>query len=234
VFEDVARITFELSNRCPLQGEHKLCPVHTFKQVHILPLNTIKKIIEELKGMGWGNGKKVAFHAFNEPLIDPRLYWLIGFITQELPGIQPLLITNGWYLNRTLAGELFDVGLSSLVVSGYSRAERKRLRSVGRMKAARVGRAQLKQSILYPGDGPDSYRDCFAPLNDLTIRASGNVGLCCVDYAETVTFGNVNEEALGSIMQREYPRMKALQDDLRKRVRTLPVCKTCHRRRKKF
>lgn len=234
LFSRTGRVTLELSNRCNYVGRHKECPASTFKDVRILPLDVIKHVVLDLQEAGWGDGKYMAFHVFNEPGIDPRLYWLIEYVTKELSGVKPILITNGWYLNETLAEELLDAGLHSLVVSGYTRSERHRLRGVNKLPGAKVEKAQLKQSILTPGDGPDSYRDCHAPLNDLTIRASGNVGLCCIDHAETVVFGNVLEESLTSILRREWERMRDLQFALIRRVRTLPVCKTCWRRRKKF
>ncbi len=230
--ENTNRVTIELSNRCNYHGQHLLCPNSTFTDVKILPLKTIESVIMELWGVGWGDEKIFCFHVFNEPGIDPRLYHLIRFVSKHLPGIRPLLVTNGWYMDRGLAEELFDAGLKKMTISIYGREERKRLdKSVGSLPGVRIHIGRLKTTLLNPREKPE-HRRCYAPLSDLTIRASGNVGLCCIDYAETCSFGNVKDEPFIDILQREYPRMKKLFDELSRRKRNLPVCFACDRRRR--
>jgi len=197
-------------------------------------LEVIKSVIEELRSVGWGKGKFVYFHVFNEPTIDPRLYWLIKHVVERLPGILPGLVTNGWYMNEGLAKELFDAGLYQMGISGYGRNEMNRLRGLGEWENVKLYKAFLYGWLINPTEGRKSWRSCYAPLNDLTIRATGNVGLCCLDYAETVAFGNVNDDPLLTILEREWSRMKGLFDELVHCKRNLRVCQLCHRRRKPY
>ncbi len=233
MFEHTRRVSLELSNRCNYARQHTRCPTSTFRDVKILPLDVIKSIVADLKAAGWGNGMKFAFHVYNEPGIDPRLYWLIRHVKEQLPGIKPFLTTNGWYLNGDLAREFFEAGLDHLFISIYSKTELVRLKPEISVLPyhTRLHIANLKQKLLNPGEPPKKYRSCFSPLSDLTIRASGNIGLCCLDYNETVVFGNVREEPLRVILEREYDRMLELYNSLRKCKRVHQVCILCPRRR---
>ena len=223
---DTHRVTLQLSNRCSYSARHPKCPNHLFETPHFLPLATIKDIIADLREAGWGNGKYIAFHGFNEPGIDPRLYWLVGYLREQLPGICPILWTNGWYLDEAIGNELLAAGMHSIYVSLYSEKERDRLQPwIDATRGVDGEMKHLSPRVLTHR----SVRNipCFAPLVDLMVHASGNVGLCCMEYAEDVTFGNLNTERLPVLMEREYPRMKALYDDLVKRKRTLEFCQTC-------
>ena len=233
LLDKTERLTLELSNRCNYSKVHTKCPTSTFTDTKILPLSAIKSVVGELRYAGWGEGKSIFFHVFNEPTIDPRLYWLIQYVRERLPGIKPRLVTNGWYMNEELACELFDIGLDYMEISGYGRKEMKRLEQLGKHPKVKLVKAFLYGWMLNP-QGRKGWKPCFAPLDDLTIRASGNVGLCCLDYREQVVFGNVKQESLLSILEREWDRMKGLYDQLTRCERSLQICKLCHRRRKTF
>ncbi len=236
MFEDVGRISVELSNLCNYSNLHKYCPAGKEKEIRILSLDVVKSIVEDLRVENWGENKRFVFHVYNEPCVDPRLYWLIKHIRNQLPSIKLVLLTNGWYMNENLAGELLDAGLDLITFSTYSREDKIRLYPLTKIFPGKIGIhiGYFFKHLLNPGDGPDvkDYRKCFAPLCDLTIRSSGNVGLCCVDYDETVVFGNVYKESLLSIMKREHSKMVNLQKELMSYNRNLKVCKSCWRRRR--
>ena len=232
MFEDIPRVTLELSNLCNYSEKHTKCPTGRTDEVCILPLSIIKSVITDLKISNWGNNRTICFHVYNEPTIDPRLYWLIEYVCKELPSIKPLLFTNGWYMNENLMKELFNIGLDKMLITLYTNRETEKLVPLSKkFPGISFHKAVLKDSLLNPGDGPPFYKRCHAPLCDLTIRSSGNVGLCCLDYDETVVFGNLYKDSLLDVMFREYKKMKRLRDRLTRRKRDLPVCKLCYRRR---
>lgn len=232
ILDNIPRITIELSNRCNYATWHKLCPTSTYREVKITPLKIIKEIVAELKRVKWGEDKVMAFHVYNEPGIDPRLYWIIDHVTQQLPGIKPYLMTNGWYMNGELMRELIGVGLSKATITMYSKAELTRLKpQIIDLPQVHIHIGNLKEKLLSPGDGPDGYKQCFSPFCDLTIRSPGLIGMCCLDYDNTVTFGDLSKDPLSTILKREESRMGKLNEDLKRRVRTEAVCKLCHRRR---
>jgi 2-deoxy-scyllo-inosamine dehydrogenase (SAM-dependent) len=228
------RVSIQISNLCNYVHLHRgLCAAGNAREVQILPTRVIKEVVSDLKEMGWGKESILAFHAYNEPLIDPRLLLLVQYVKKELPDVCPYLMTNGWYLNEHLMVDIIEAGFERITITSYSREERRRLSPiVHAFPEVRMHIGRLKPQMLNPGKGPSYYKRCHAPLCDLTIRSSGNVGLCCIDHAETVVYGNVYRESLISILQRELPGMEKLQNELRCRRRSLNVCKTCWRRRK--
>jgi 2-deoxy-scyllo-inosamine dehydrogenase (SAM-dependent) len=194
-------------------------------------LRVIKEIVEDVRQAGWGDGKTWAFHAFNEPTIDPRLYWLVNHVRKQLPGINVLLFTNGWYLDPSIGDELIAAGVKKITLMIYDKQDYRRLEAwATATPEVEPTKPHLSKWVLQSSP-PKRTWACFAPLVDLTIRASGNLGLCCQDYAEEKNFGNLNDDRLPVLLERHREEMEQLYFDLRKGVRTLPRCIRCHRRR---
>ncbi len=225
------RITTELSNRCNYSARHERCPNHTFKTAQFLSLRVVEEIVEDVRQAGWGEGKTWAFHAFNEPLIDPRLYWLVKHVKEQLPGIHVLIFSNGWYLDPAIGDDLIAAGVDKITLTVYDKQDHARLAEWAQATPqVEAVKAHLTPWLLQDGP-PKRLYSCFAPLVDLTIRASGNLGLCCQDFAEEVTFGNLNDDRLPVLLERHRDAMTTLYHDLKTQKRTLPRCQRCHRRR---
>ena len=232
--ELVPRVTVELSNRCNYAAQHGKCPTSRHTDVQITSLELFKDLLFSLSTITWGRDRTFAFHVYNEPTIDPRLYYLLRRVKYVLPGIKPFICTNGWYMDGNLAEELHGAGMDRMCISIYSKAEHDRLKpQVKDLPYVRLHMANLKDKMLNPGDGPDpsDYRQCYSPVCDLTIRAPGIVGLCCIDWAREVEFGDLRKDSLRTIIEREGGRMMLLWNQLKNRVRSLPVCRRCWRRR---
>ena len=238
MFEDVRRVSIELSNLCNYSALHKYCPANFNTKKTILSIYVIKDLIGELKEDNWGTAFEdtiLVYHIYNEPLIDPRLFWLIDYASKELPIVKQRIMTNGWYLNENILRELIDFGIDKVTFTIYNRKEKERILKIARKYKDKtdIHLAKFYRDFVETDRIPNEkdYRKCYAPLCDLNIRASGNVGLCCVDYKETVVFGNLYDETLKQIFEKQYEEMKKIQSDLIEKKRTLDVCKNCFRRR---
>ena len=97
IFRRTKRISFELSNICNLADLHKRCPLHQYQERHILPAEIVYQVLDCCKAYDFQG--VFAFHQYNEPGVDPRLFMFMNRIKQLLPKAKMFLLTNGWYLN---------------------------------------------------------------------------------------------------------------------------------------
>jgi hypothetical protein len=230
LLQHTRRVTLQLSNLCNYSGIHDRCPVHTFETVEILPRRIINNVLDDLAVMEFAG--EICYHVYNEPGIDPRLSAIIQQ-TARVAGLRPHLWTNGWYLTDVLARELIDCGLQILTVSAYGQENLDRLAWVTALPIeTHLSKARLLESVMRREGSPERWRPCYAPLCDITVRASGHVGICCLDYAEELRLGDLNEWSFARWLDEEFEGLARLRDDLASRRRAYPVCQRCERRRR--
>lgn len=232
LFDNTKRISIELSNLCNLSKVHKSCPLSLVTQKEILPLHIIKDIIETCKKYSFKGF--IAFHTYNEPLIDPRLFYLINkFVEIET---KPIICTNGYYLNENLIRELYDVGIVKIHISCYTKEDYDYFRSIKYPKdlITEVNRIIFDNRLSYEKK-PDSFiekpgiypltRVCFAPLQEILIKSNGNVGLCCYDWRRDVSFGNLYDNNFESILNSD--KITEAYKNLSKGDRFFWICHNC-------
>ena len=238
ILKHTRRVTLELSNLCNYAGRHPRCPAHGPDGRQILPARIVYDVLGTLADCHFDGC--LAWHVYNEPLLDPRLLHFVAHARKCCPDADVLLWSNGWYLDKTLAEELIAAGVRRLTLSAYSDKEYERFETLrerlkrapidGRPASVHVLRVRQLDGRLAkgPDGGTTGRRPCHAPLSDLTIRASGHVGLCCFDWAQRETFGNLHEAGFRSAMEAAAGRMEHLQAELTRGLRTLQVCRRCH------
>lgn len=236
-------VTLELSNLCNYARLHSKCPAHEIQTPEILSSVAVTDVIDTLANQNYGVGKFLAFHVYNEPLLDPRLFKFIDYARSKLGQINIILWSNGWYLYETIAEELAQAGITHFMVSAYSDAEyerftalrnwlRTRLRSRLAMDALpvffQVRRVrELDERMHRLALAPQNCLPCHQPLNNLTIRANGDIGLCCYDWAQEETFGNINRAPFAECLTSNYARLEAVYRSLVNGERELTVCQAC-------
>jgi len=224
LIEHVRRISFQLSNRCNYAHCHKKCPVHYETAPVILPGRVVRKTLDELGGIDFDG--VVAFHIYNEPLNDPRLFSFIEYARARCPRCRVLILTNGWYLTQTLADELAELGVWNLVVSAYSDGEFDRLSRLDVKVPYRVFRAFLDdRRSIYEREPIPCDKPCGAPVVDVSVAPSGHVVLCCLDYEGRHRFGDLKAECLQDIL--EKPQCRQVYAALRAGRRRLYLCRRC-------
>jgi hypothetical protein len=233
------RVTLQLSNLCPYAPIHRKCPVSQFADKKVLPRAIVDNVLGTLAA--WDFPGWLAFHVYNEPTVDPRLMLFIERARQLLTGKIDLW-SNGWYMTEGLLRELHAAGVSRFVFSAYSKADYERFagwhkkyrrrRRTPRIRIRVYNRAQhgLDSRLQHNRERPTTRR-CYAPLHDLTVYASGKIGLCCHDWDERVTFGDLNQVTFAEAMNTGYRQMKRLAGELGRGRRKLEWCRKCPTRR---
>lgn len=232
IFKYTNRISIELSNLCNYSKMHKKCPLNKNNaEKKILSLETIRKIIDELSENDFSG--VIAFHTYNEPLIDPRLFYIIDLVRSKCKKAKIFLLSNGFYFNQTIANELVEIGVDRIDITAYTPKDFKDLKKI---------KISIPYSI-FPSFNPDSLDDrlciydkstltkkniikpCYNILNDIIITSDAKISLCCLDWERRHCFGDLNKQSIKNIILETgiYEEFKKIASGNRERE----ICKNC-------
>lgn len=222
--KDIKRISFELSNICNYSYIHKKCPLSLVKDKKVLSSQIIYKCIDELATINFDG--VVAFHRYNEPLIDPRLCQFIEYTNKKLPLAKILILTNGFYLSEEIVKHFEEYKIWCICVSAYFKSEYERISKIETNIPLRVFYSILDdRESIYEYSPKNCKSPCLSPLSDFTVTCEGTAGLCCLDWQNRFIFGNLNESSISEIIDSDY--FKTTCADLQKGNRKLLICKNC-------
>jgi hypothetical protein len=225
VLANVRYVALELSNMCNYATIHPACPAHYVKERRFLPLSIMGGVLAELQGVGYTGG--IILNVYNEPLIDPRLYYLLGTIRRLLGSAEILIITNGQYLDQTILSELKGLfSVDRINVSAYSDVEFERLSKLKADTEYIVTKTILDTRITWHDrpEIPVSF-PCYSPYTEVIVNCKGQIGLCCYEYKQEIIFGDLRTQSLKEILCSE-PMQQAFTD-LSSGKRTYDLCKRC-------
>lgn len=199
---EVKRVSFGLSNICCYSHFHKKCPLYRQRDKVVLPSKVVYNTIDELAQINYEG--VFAFHFYNEPLIDPRLFSFMSYAHKKCPLSKTLILTNGFYLTQQIANELAESGVWILGVTSYTRSEHQRLVQLDVKIPYYVFYQNMDaRAGMYERSPINVKAHCFAPVGDVTISWTGDVVLCCLDWKGIHKFGNLNYETLSSILNKD-------------------------------
>jgi hypothetical protein len=98
---------------CP-NGEHAVR-----RRQELMDWTLFRRVVDELGGLGYGGW--LAFHNYNEPLLNRRLLDEIGYVRATMPAARPAVYSNGDVLTRELFERLVTAGVSYIRVTRYPR-----------------------------------------------------------------------------------------------------------------
>lgn len=225
LFKYTNYVYFELSNMCNLVKVHKRCPLSLEKEIIVLPSKIVLETLCVLKKFNYSG--TIAFHNYNEPLIDPRLFKFIESARQLCPKSNIYFSTNGIFLNQTMLDELIESGLTDIHVSTYSDKDFERLSKLNYSINKCVSRQTLIKDHLEIYIKPilNIKVPCFAPLNQIIITRDGNLVLCCRDWKRKHVFGNLHREKLDEVLRNG--ELHYIYSHLSKGNRYLDLCSRC-------
>ncbi len=233
LLEHTGRVTFELSNTCNFSHAHTRCPAHEARGAPVfLPERIVYDILDFMAEDGF-DGYEVAYHNYSEPTIDPRLMLFLDAAKARMPNIRQYILSNGLTMCQQLYDELVAHGATRIWFTAYDDATRDRLRALKKRSADlhidRKCKLDLRMDM-YDRKIQDLKLPCHEPLESLLIRATGQVGLCCMDWRNSYPFGNLHDMSLRHVL--ESGEMHKVWNRLRKGGRSvLPICRRCKSQR---
>ncbi|HLO63906.1 MAG TPA: radical SAM/SPASM domain-containing protein [Azonexus sp.] len=232
VFAELAIETTAYCNRhCPA------CPVaEAPRGKGVLDDALFAKILAELSALRYSG--RVSLHFFNEPLLDKDIVSKVQRIAQAVPRASIEVFSNGDFLNPKLAEQLFDAGLSFMLVTAYNERALRRLLAMRQAFTPRTRR----RIVIRPGDVllnnragsladlaiPEPLKaDCFQPSFHMNINYKGEVVICSSDYYAASLMGNIADNSLMEIWR--GPSFEKARQILRQRERhRLASCLGCN------
>lgn len=186
------------------------------------------KILNYLEGMSFKG--RVQLSNYGEPLMDNRLLGFVKYVKNGL-NVQMLFYTNGDMLTPEMAQEFLVNGVGSIIVSQHDLQPSKEIRELknhnwgGRIKFMVVNTDSRALSNRCGSVKVNSLNPMYCSLDKMIIRADGTVPLCCNDYYNEVTFGNVNDNSIDEIWKsKTYCNVRR---KLKHGKFNLDVCKRC-------
>jgi radical SAM protein with 4Fe4S-binding SPASM domain len=196
----------------------------------IMREETYKKIIDELAELKFCGRLSYAF--YGEPLLDKRLPAFIEYARRRLPLCFIDIHTNGDVLDEELLITLVQNGVDHFLITNYDDDEKPLLESLSRKYPSHVtfrsyrdfGKTDRAGEIFKRGNTVQA--PCLRPSSVLVVNWKGNVLLCCQDFYQSCSFGNVKGKGLWEIWndkQFAYYR-KELRSGNRQATK---ICKHC-------
>lgn len=145
----------------------------------------------------------ISYHQTNEPLYDKRLEQFIMLTKAECPRSKPTVVTNGDVLTINRAKSLIEAGVSKISVSRHAPFSEQWDAKITEIQnyypsyveVTQVGKTVEMHTYEYAAEkGLDWQGKCLAPTLAVLVGYTGDVRLCCADYMETTSYGNLNEK----------------------------------------
>lgn len=205
-------IEIETYNRC--NGVCEFCPVNRnvdTRKEHYMSEELFHKIVGELECMEYSG--RVSLFSNNEPLLDARVFEFSRYLREHLPKARIHMFTNGTLFTLGKFLELIPE-LDELIIDNYNQElhlikpvkeiyeycevhpELKEkvsivLRKPKELLTSRGGAAPNRKKVaVYNGVA------CSFPFQQMIVRPTGEVSLCCNDALGKYTMGDLSEQSI--------------------------------------
>lgn len=232
-------VEIEINSYCNRKCSY--CPNSQFNVTkQEMSVKVYRKIIERLGDINFSG--RISFHFYNEPLLSPNLLEFVKYSQEKLPLVRKVLYSNGDYLTKELLYELIKGGIDFFVITNHDEVSNIKKHVFGEVYAGLPEDIRKNIEYLFQTDLEltnrgkavecgreivDDVMPCLIPDSLIVIDINGNVIPCYEDYHKTLIMGNVMDESLLEIWNKEeYRRMRNF---LRHGKRgKYPICKECN------
>ncbi|OEJ15807.1 radical SAM superfamily [Brachyspira hampsonii] len=190
------------------------------------------RIIEQLKIIKFSG--IIRFSFFNEPLFDERYVKFAEYIKKELPNAVQVVVSNGDLLTVEKALQLEKAGIDKFVITIHDKNPERAYERLSKVKDVLKHKIRIQTqkdlSMQNVGGSVDvsKYKNkknkkCPHPFV-MTITYNGDVVLCCADFYRKYVYGNIMQDTIVNIWNKNAEIRKELLDDNYARY---DICKKC-------
>lgn len=233
-------IEIETLNRC--NGKCAFCPVNVNQKQRPYAKMTEElfyKLIGDLERINY-NGI-VSLYSNNEPFLDERMPEFLKYAREHLPNAFHQIYTNGTMLTLKLFDQVIPY-IDRMVLDNYSdgikippklMALKKHIDS-GDNKDKVVFAMRIEDEVMTSrgGQAPNKKKakavshGCILPFQQMVIRPTGKVSLCCNDALGIYTLGDANRDFILDIWNSDrYNSIR--KEHIKNKRKRLKLCKAC-------
>jgi radical SAM protein with 4Fe4S-binding SPASM domain len=196
----------------------------------IMDESIFQKVIADLATLKFAG--RLSPHSFGEPLLDKRLPALMEYARKKLPLCFIDIHTNGDLLEEGLLVTLLNKGVDHFLITNYDDADKPLLEDLARrypfpvtFRSYKTFRKTDRAGAIFRR-GTTLRAPCLRPSSALVVNWKGNVVLCCHDFYQSCSFGNVKEQSLSDIWY--GPEFSEYRKQLAAGNRTIAkICTNC-------
>ena len=189
MLELTQQLSFEIGQDCNLSEIHDKCPINSMDRSGDKTLTDeiiINSVVEAYTNLGFTGF--VSWSFYNEPMLHiDRILGLMEKIRCAVPKSRFMLWTNGTIKSEDPRMSLFE----RIWLTDYAKPETK-----------------LDDRLEHYG-APNRKR-CLLPFNDFLVSNTGNVHICCLDWANEIKIGNVFESSLKDLDAKRWEHTKKI------------------------
>jgi MoaA/NifB/PqqE/SkfB family radical SAM enzyme len=241
-------LEFETTAYCNRKCSY--CPVSLYDRTGPLDGRYMKedvflKMVGDLESFQFSG--LIAPHLYGEPLTDPRLTKWMSILRKSLPRSTIKVVTNGDFLDKKKFDDLIAAGVNYFNISKHGATlpkalielidsltpqERKKRFNVldfyqdyknqQSMLNTRGGEVHLRHQSLQKKRNPIACSFVVYPV----LNTYGELILCCNDYHNDHTFGNIMEQHLLDLWN--SPKNMEVRKRIFKAYFDLPICQNCY------
>lgn len=186
-----------------------------------MSVDLYRKIMGDLRDIDYTG--RVAYSGFSEPLLHPQVMELLRTSREILPECYLEIVSNGDRVTTRVLNDLFEAGLTTLLISMYDGPEQIELfediiresgvprenvilrerylppeQSFGITLTNRAGSVTVKEVGLTVPEAPIMH-PCYYPHYRMMVDYTGDVLLCPNDWARRLIIGNLADTPLVDI-----------------------------------
>lgn len=234
-------VEIETINRC--NGSCEFCPVNRRddpREKHVMTEKLFHSIIDQLEELDYQG--RISLFSNNEPFLDERILDFSKYMREHLPKAKIHMFTNGTLLTLEKFKQIIPY-LDEFILDNYTQ-DLRLIKPAQEIKAYCESRPELieKVSIVLRkpkelltsrgGAAPNRMEQeeypevsCAFPFQQLIIRPTGQVSLCCNDALGKYTMGDLSRERILDVWYGDkYKEMRKAIAGGRKNI---AICKTC-------
>lgn len=232
-------VEIEINSNCNLACSY--CPNSEHERIEQgnMKKELFSKIIDQLAKIGFRG--KLAFDFYNEPTLSPNFYNFMREAKDKLPGVFIEIYSNGTKITKVEdVKKLLSSGVDKFIVTKHEGIKELRLEGlvnelnpterdyfvIREHEELRLSNRGGILTSIY--DGGTLASPCQIPSLITTITLEGNVLPCFEDFNQKNVMGNVNNESILDIWNKEIYR--EFRENLKNGHREkYDICRNCNR-----
>lgn len=235
-------VEIEINKACNMSPPCSYCPNSKKNGVgnDEMDEKTFTRILSQLQEMGFDG--RVSFHLYGEPLLSKNMDSYVRLTRQMLLGCRIVIYTNGLLLSKDRLIELIKEGVDQFIVTRHEGVDsfsfdtfildleedyKKCVDIIKHSNLLLTTRGGTMGELKRENEVFPLKKRCFIPSSLVVITCEGNVLPCYEDYKQENIMGNIHNDHLETIWNRD--RYVEFRSNLKEGNRGLfPACDRCN------